>query len=218
MVFQLEVSMRKSSAILFVSTLLFFIASSKIVVSAGLLPSHDSSDHCPPRYLSGEALAIHEALAGIGAEPYDPYGFSKLEREAAAQIESWKGPGSPLAIVVLLDELNERGMASLANPPSAICGYDVATFKSLLWLATKILWKRQERASIEPHTFQALADSSIGNIWQEGFEKGLYGLPLDKKIAECWRRGNVTGGQRCMSMRPEIVVVLDRGTAEFEPK
>jgi hypothetical protein len=209
--------MKKSIGMICVSVLLFLMSSSTIVLSAGLLPSHSSTDYCPSRYLSGEELEFADVLVDMGT-PYDPFGFPKLEREAAADIENWDGPGSPMAILVLLEELKKRGMAGSENPPSLICGYDAVTFKSLLWLATKIIWKKQERGPIMPHTFQAEADTRIDDIWVDGFKKGLYGLPVDEKIAECWQKNNATDGQKCMDMRPDIVADLNRRIAEFELK
>jgi hypothetical protein len=210
--------MKKSCCSLHLSVLLFVMAGSKIAFSAELLPSHRSSDNCPPRYLNGEDYELEEDLVRMGNEAYDPYGFSKLEKDALEEIKDWDRPASPSAIVALLRELNERGMASLKNSTSVICDYDVVTFKSLLWFATKIIWKQQERAQVLPHTFQAMADTSIGNIWRGVFEKGLYGLPADEKIAECWRKTNTIGGQKCMEMRPDLVAYLNQKIAEFDPK
>ena len=56
------------------------------------------------------------------------------------------------------------------------------------------------------------------HFWVRGFEEGLYGLPEDKEMAECWRENNATGRQKCMELRPDVIAELDRRIEEFEPK
>ncbi len=210
--------MKESSATLYVSVLLMQLASSTIALSAALLPSHGSPDYCPPRYLTGEELALEEAFVDMGDKPYDPYGFPELERKAAVEVQNWDQPNSPSAIVTLLSELDQRGFSRLENPPSVICDYDASTIRSLLWLATKIIWKQQERKPIDAHTFLAVADIGIIRFWEKGFKEGLYGLPQDIKMAECWRKSNVAGRKNCMAKRPDIIADLDQRIAEFGPK
>jgi hypothetical protein len=205
--------LKKSQFIFCVYLLSFIITSSTCLKAAELFPQKTSSSYCPPRYLVGEDLAISEAFTSLGAEPFDPNGFSKLEQEASAEIKNWNLPSAPNAILVFLDELNDRGMSKQRSP---ICGYDAKAFKSLLWLATKIIWQKQAHSPITPHTFQAMADTSLSNIWQEGFAKGLYGLPIDKKIAECWQKNSITSGQICIKMAPNVVADLERSINELE--
>jgi len=199
-----------------ISLTILLVATSPFAYAADLLPPHGSSNYCPPRFLNSEEAALDKAFVDMGEEPYDPYGFAKLEENASSEIENLNNPNSPTTIVFLLKELNERGMGNSTDRTKRICGYGETEFRSLLWLATKIISKRGEVAPIQPHTLLAVADISVYYFWINGFEQGLYGLPKDRKMAECWTKNYLRAAKECASLYPGLFSELNKSIQKYD--
>ncbi|MFT3986458.1 hypothetical protein [Aestuariivirga sp.] len=102
---------------------------------------------------------------------------------------------APLGVVVFLDELMEH-----LSKKREYCGYDREQFRIFVVQATVILWGKQDKTPILPHTAQAISDRRLAEIWSYAYSEGKFGFEKNPAAASCWVKNGAKNGKECLQL------------------